>query len=290
VRHDLAVIGSGAAAFSAASAARRRNKSVVMIERETIGGRCVNTGCVPSKALLAAAQARQIAGNQSFPDILTETGAVEFAALIQVKRALVERIRADKYIDLAAHSGWQIIRGIAGFVDGPCTPRPKPRPASVSARGMTSRLVDCWHELGERRGLLLVQLPPDQERDDDRLDYFLRGLPEWMGVAVELRHHSWAVDPVFDPVEPPPRNLRGDEWRRPASCSASHLDNGYVRLHGPDHDHLYAGSYGDADLHWWADRIRGWHRQHLDVFAYFNNDGYGHAVTNARRLRTLTNS
>jgi len=47
-----------------------------------------------------------------------------------------------------------------------------------------------WHELGERRGVLLVQLPPDQERDDDRLDYFLRGLPEWMRVAVELRHHS----------------------------------------------------------------------------------------------------
>ena len=55
-----------------------------------------------------------------------------------------------------------------------------------------------WHELGERRGVLLVQLPPDQERDDDRLDYFLRGLPEWMRVAVELRHHSWAVDHVFD--------------------------------------------------------------------------------------------
>jgi len=35
-----------------------------------------------------------------------------------------------------------------------------------------------WHELGERRGVLLVQLPPDQERDDDRLDYFLRGLPD----------------------------------------------------------------------------------------------------------------
>ena len=58
--------------------------------------------------------------------------------------------------------------------------------------------MDCWQELGERRGLLLVQLPPNQERDDDRLDYFLRGLPEWMRVAVELRHHSWAVDPLFD--------------------------------------------------------------------------------------------
>ena len=48
--------------------------------------------------------------------------------------------------------------------------------------------------------------------------------------------------------------------------------------------------YSDADLCWWADRIREWHRQNLNVFAYFNNDGYGHAVTNARRLRTLTNS
>ena len=57
----------------------------------------------------------------------------------------------------------------------------------------TPRLVQGWHELGERRGVLLVQLPPDQERDDDRLDYFLHGLPEWMRVAVELRHHSWAV-------------------------------------------------------------------------------------------------
>ncbi len=35
----------------------------------------------------------------------------------------------------------------------------------------TSRLVDCWRELGERRGLLLVQLPPDQERDDGSCAY-----------------------------------------------------------------------------------------------------------------------
>jgi hypothetical protein len=45
---------------------------------------------------------------------------------------------------------------------------------------------------------LLVQLPPDQVRDDDRPGYFLRGLPEWMRVAVELRQRSWAVDPVFE--------------------------------------------------------------------------------------------
>jgi uncharacterized protein YecE (DUF72 family) len=32
----------------------------------------------------------------------------------------------------------------------------------------------------------------------------------------------------------------------------------YVRMHGPDHNHLYADSYPDADLKWWADRIREW--------------------------------
>ena len=54
-RFDLAVIGSGGAAFAAAIRATTLGKSVVMIERGTLGGTCVNTGCIPSKALLAAA-------------------------------------------------------------------------------------------------------------------------------------------------------------------------------------------------------------------------------------------
>jgi uncharacterized protein YecE (DUF72 family) len=60
-----------------------------------------------------------------------------------------------------------------------------------------------------------------------------------------------------------------------------------VRLHGPDHHHLYAGSYSDDDLRWWAERIREWDRAGHDVLAYFNNDGAGHAVRNARTLRDL---
>ena len=61
MRYDLAIIGSGGAAFAAAITARRRDASVVMIERDVVGGTCVNTGCVPSKALLAVAEARQVA-------------------------------------------------------------------------------------------------------------------------------------------------------------------------------------------------------------------------------------
>jgi uncharacterized protein YecE (DUF72 family) len=62
----------------------------------------------------------------------------------------------------------------------------------------------------------------------------------------------------------------------------------YVRLHGPDPSHLYAGSYSNADLTWWADRLREWDAAGKDVFAYFNNDGHGNAVRNAVTLRQLS--
>jgi mercuric reductase len=116
-RHDLAIIGSGGAAFAAAIAARRKGAGVVMVERDRIGGTCVNTGCVPSKALLAAAQARHIAADagQRFPSIAASAGPVDPAALQAGKQALVERLQADKYIDLAAAYGWEIVGGQARF-------------------------------------------------------------------------------------------------------------------------------------------------------------------------------
>jgi uncharacterized protein YecE (DUF72 family) len=61
----------------------------------------------------------------------------------------------------------------------------------------------------------------------------------------------------------------------------------YVRMHGPDPEHLYAGSYPEGDLRWWADRIREWSGTGRDVYVYFNNDGYGHAVRDAEGLRRL---
>ena len=149
------------------------------------------------------------------------------------------------------------------------------------------RIAAGWHELGPRRAVLLVQLPPDQARDDARLGYFLGLLPPWMRVAVELRHPSWNDEAVFGMLE----------RHGVASCVMSGAGLPcvlratapfvYVRLHGPDHDHLYAGSYSDADLWWWAERIREWEGGGRDVFAYFNNDGDGNAVRNAATLRHM---
>ena len=147
------------------------------------------------------------------------------------------------------------------------------------------RIVPCWHQLGERRAVLLVQLHPRHERDDARLDWFLARLPEWIRVAVEFRHPSWHDDAVFGLLE---RHgaaycvMSGAGLPCVLRATAPFV---YVRMHGPDHRHLYAGSYSDDDLSWWADRVREWSGSGRDVYVYFNNDGEGHAVRNAETLR-----
>jgi mercuric reductase len=138
---DLAVIGSGGGAFAAAIAARRGGRSVVMVERATTGGTCVNTGCVPSKALLAAAEARRSAlEGQRFPGIRTEAGPVDFDTVVGGKDTLVQQMRADKYTGLAAEYGWNILSGTARFTGSP------DRPAlEVTAVGGESRRIEAAH-------------------------------------------------------------------------------------------------------------------------------------------------
>ncbi len=116
---DLAIVGSGSAAFACAIEARRLGASVVMIERDTTGGTCVNVGCVPSKALLAAADARFGAVAQSFPGVDTSAGPVDAAALVAGKDEIVDALREEKYEGLADHYGFSIVQGNAHFVEGP---------------------------------------------------------------------------------------------------------------------------------------------------------------------------
>ena len=149
------------------------------------------------------------------------------------------------------------------------------------------RLRAGWHELGDRRAILLVQLPPAQARDDARLDYFLNLVPPWIRLAFEFRHPSWHHDDVLARLE-----AHGAAYCVMSGANLPCLLRvtagfAYVRLHGPDHHHLYAGSYSDADLHWWADRCREWDAGGRDVFVYFNNDGDANAVRNARTLSAL---
>jgi mercuric reductase len=114
---DLAVVGSGGAAMAAAITARQAGRTVLVIEHGTIGGTCVNIGCVPSKALLAAAGTRQAALTNPFPGVPTLARDVDLGALVKQKDQLVTRLRETKYADVANAHGFEIRRGEASFLD-----------------------------------------------------------------------------------------------------------------------------------------------------------------------------
>ncbi len=116
--YDLAIVGSGGGAFAAAIRALGLGARVVMVERGTIGGTCVNVGCVPSKTLLKAAETYHRAGRHPFEGIETKAGAVDYGALVAQKDGLVSDLRQEKYADLVDEYGWEFVEGEASFEDG----------------------------------------------------------------------------------------------------------------------------------------------------------------------------
>jgi mercuric reductase len=116
-RFDLAIVGSGGGAFAAAITARERGARVVMIERGTLGGTCVNIGCIPSKTQLHAGELFWQAGHHAFQGIRTRAASVDMPRLVAQKDELVAKFRMEKYADLIDMYGWELVRGEASFVD-----------------------------------------------------------------------------------------------------------------------------------------------------------------------------
>lgn len=128
--YDLLIIGAGSAAFAAAIKAREQGARVAMVEQGTVGGTCVNVGCVPSKALLRAGEVYFQAGHQDFAGVETSAGDVDLAVLVAQKDELVQTMRQEKYLDLVDAYGFELIPGRAEFV-GPDT-------VSVDGRTITA--------------------------------------------------------------------------------------------------------------------------------------------------------
>jgi len=137
--------------------------------------------------------------------------------------------------------------------------------------------------LERKLGPIVFQLPPFWEVNLERLEGFLEALPPRHKYAFELRNPTWHTPEVY-------RILRR---HNAAFCifeiagfqSALELTANwtYVRLHGPGG--AYEGSYPDATLHQWADRIRAWQHDLRAVHIYFDNDQSGYAVQNALSLK-----
>jgi mercuric reductase len=117
--YDVAAIGAGSAGFSAAITAAEQGAQVALIGSGTIGGTCVNIGCVPSKTLIRAAETLHDARVASrFAGITAEAQVTNWRETVRQKDALVSKLRQTKYIDLLpANNGVAYRDGPAHLVD-----------------------------------------------------------------------------------------------------------------------------------------------------------------------------
>ncbi|WP_116472930.1 mercury(II) reductase [Zobellella maritima] len=115
----IVVIGSGGAAMAASLKAVERGARVTIIERGTLGGTCVNTGCVPSKILIRAADIAHLRRNSPFDcGVSKQSVEINRARLVEQQQALVEGLRHAKYGSIISDNPHiTLVGGEARFVD-----------------------------------------------------------------------------------------------------------------------------------------------------------------------------
>ena len=114
---DICVIGAGAAGLSVATAAAAFGVPTVLIERGAMGGECLNSGCVPSKALLAAAKhAAHMAHGHEFGVRATEIH-VDFAKVQAHVQEVIASIAPTDSVERLTGLGVRVIKGHAKFID-----------------------------------------------------------------------------------------------------------------------------------------------------------------------------
>ncbi|RXG86364.1 bifunctional organomercurial lyase/mercury(II) reductase MerBA [Bradyrhizobium zhanjiangense] len=118
--YDLVVIGAGSAGFSASITAADQGAQVALIGSGTIGGTCVNIGCVPSKTLIRAAETLHNARVAArFAGITAEAELIDWRGTVHQKDALVSELRQAKYTNLLpAYNGIAYREGPARLVEG----------------------------------------------------------------------------------------------------------------------------------------------------------------------------
>lgn len=116
-RYDIAIIGSGPAGYVGAIKAARSGATTCIIEKEDIGGVCLNTGCIPTKTLVASAKVlRQTRRASDFGLLIDGSIEASIDKLYEHKNKVVETERQG-LINLIQKSGAAIKKGHASFID-----------------------------------------------------------------------------------------------------------------------------------------------------------------------------
>ena len=114
----VVILGSGSGAFAAAIRSVEGGARVTMIEKGTLGGTCVNVGCVPSKIMIRAAQMAHWQRAHPFHGLGHCEPIVHRAALVVQQQERVDELRHEKYANvLASHPAITFLQGTARFAD-----------------------------------------------------------------------------------------------------------------------------------------------------------------------------
>ncbi|MGI8915034.1 MAG: mercury(II) reductase [Chloroflexota bacterium] len=117
-RYDLVILGGGSTAFAAAMTAHALGKTAVLTEFRTVGGTCVNRGCLPSKNLIEAAKLLHDARTPRYPGLQGCALGLDFRRLIDQKDELIADYREKKYLSIfGEESTVAIEQGRARFLD-----------------------------------------------------------------------------------------------------------------------------------------------------------------------------
>jgi pyruvate/2-oxoglutarate dehydrogenase complex dihydrolipoamide dehydrogenase (E3) component len=114
---DICVIGAGSAGLSVAAAAAAFGVPTVLIEKHKMGGDCLNTGCVPSKALLAAAKRAASMRNSDAFGVTAQLASVDFAKVHEHVQRVIAAIAPNDSAERFTGLGVRVIKGNATFKD-----------------------------------------------------------------------------------------------------------------------------------------------------------------------------
>lgn len=117
LKPDLCVIGAGSGGLSVAAAAAQLGAAVILIERAKMGGDCLNTGCVPSKALIAAATRAQLMRTAPDFGIQAEEPKPNFGRINDHIKQVIAGIAPNDSVERFRGLGVNVIEGEARFID-----------------------------------------------------------------------------------------------------------------------------------------------------------------------------
>ena len=115
-RFDAIIIGSGQAGTPLSVALAEAGKKTALIERQHVGGTCINEGCTPTKTMVASARVAYLARRAADYGVTTGPVSVNQSRVRERKRAIVERFRSGNQRHIEGAKGLELIFGLASFL------------------------------------------------------------------------------------------------------------------------------------------------------------------------------